>query len=301
MSIPVSNFTSQSSHPMKKNILHVLQGKEKQITPTEKVIQALPTVQFRFASPFIVLHHGGPDTIPAGSDNRIHPHPHRGFAPVTFCLQGEAHHRDNTGNDQIFRSGDVQWMFAGKGILHSEGPSDAMHRNGGTTEFIQLWINVPAANKWEEPRYQYVAKDEMPLVLEQEGVNLRLASGTFDGKTGPININHTPIISLSGELKSGTEAEFEAEEGWWTLLYVAKGRVTIDEITPVAAHNLIVFKKEGTQFSVAANEDSVILYLSAQPIDEPVAAKDNFVMNTMEEVDQAIEDYKNGLFGMLDY
>ena len=286
---------------MKKNIAHILKGREKNITPTEKVLQPLPHADFRFASPFIVLHHGGPDTIAPGSDNRIHPHPHRGFAPVTFQLQGQAHHKDSTGNDQIINAGDAQWMFAGKGILHSEGPSEEMHKNGGQSEILQLWVNVPAAHKWDAPRYQFVRKAEMPQILAQDGVNIRLVSGSFDGQTGPVNISFTPVITAVGEIANGKEVEFEVTADYWTLLYVAHGRVTIDEITPVAEHHLIVFKREGTMFSVAANEDSQILFLSAQVIDEPVAAKDNFVMNTLEEANQAIEDYKNGVFGTLEY
>jgi redox-sensitive bicupin YhaK (pirin superfamily) len=286
---------------MKKNIAHILKGREKNITPTEKVLQPLPHADFRFANPFIVLHHGGPDTIAPGSDNRIHPHPHRGFAPVTFQLQGQAHHKDSTGNDQIINAGDAQWMFAGKGILHSEGPSEEMHTKGGQSEILQLWVNVPAVNKWDAPRYQFVRKAAMPNILEQDGVNIRLVSGSFDGKTGPVNISFTPVITAVGEIANGKEVEFEVTADYWTLLYVVHGRVTIDEITPVAEHNLIVFKREGTMFSVAANEDSQILFLSAQVIDEPVAAKDNFVMNTKEEADQAIEDYKNGVFGTLEY
>ena len=286
---------------MKKNIAHILAGKEKHITPTQTVLQPLPHADFRFANPFIVLHHGGPDTIEKGSDSRIHPHPHRGFAPVTFQLQGQAHHKDNFGNDQLLNAGDVQWMFAGKGILHSEGPSEQEHREGGTEEIIQLWINVPAAHKWDDPRYQFVQKANLPRIMEQEGVNLRLASGTFAGKTGPISISYTPVISAAGEITKGKELEFEVTENYWTLLYIAHGRVTVDDITPVEEHHLIVFKREGTQFSITANEDSQILFLSGAVIDEPVAAKDNFVMTTMAEVDQAIEDYKKGLFGTLTY
>lgn len=286
---------------MKKNIAHILAGRAKNITPTQTVLQPLPHADFRFANPFIVLHHGGPDIIAPGSEDRIHPHPHRGFAPVTFQLQGQAHHKDTSGNDQLLNSGDAQWMFAGKAILHSEGPSAQMHKDGGTMEILQLWVNVPKANKWDDPRYQFVRKEDMPRILEQDGVNLRLVSGQFDGKTGPVNISFTPVISAVGEIANGKEVEFHVTEDYWTLLYVAHGRVTIDDITPVPEHSLIVFKREGTTFSVAANEDSQVLFLSAEVIDEPVAAKDNFVMNTMDEVDQAIADYKNGRFGTLEY
>src|SRR5580658_6173784 len=169
---------------MQKKIEHILAGREKQITPEEKVRQPLPHKDFRFANPFIVLHHMGPESVEPGSRLRIHPQPHRGFAPVTFQLQGSGYHRDSAGNQGILPAGDVQWMFAGKGILHSEGPSPELLQNGGVQELIQLWINVPAAHKWDAPFYQTATKDTLQSVLQQEGANLRLASGNYDGKTG---------------------------------------------------------------------------------------------------------------------
>jgi len=128
---------------MKKSIEHILEGREKAITPEQTVLQPLPHKDFRFANPFIVLHHMKPETIVPGSQFRIHPHPHRGFAPVTFMLQGEGYHKDNAGHDTVVKTGDVQWMFAGKGILHSEGPAKEFLQRGGVYELIQLWINVP--------------------------------------------------------------------------------------------------------------------------------------------------------------
>ncbi|MDJ1467477.1 pirin family protein [Xanthocytophaga flava] len=284
-----------------KKIAHILLGREKLITPTEKVLQPLPHKDFRFASPFILLHHGGPDTIPPGSENRIHPHPHRGFAPVSYILQGQFHHKDSTGNDQILNAGDVQWMFAGKGILHSEGPSEYIHHNGGTNEMIQLWINVPASHKWDESRYQYAAKEAMPAIFEEEGVDIRLVSGTLDNQTGPITISYTPITSAMGTIRAGKTIRIPVVNGYWTLVYIMDGSILIDGTTTIEKHNLIIFEKEGDAFSLTTHTDATILFLSGEPIDEPVAAKDNFVMTTMAEVDQAIEDYKNGLFGTLDY
>jgi len=166
---------------MNKKIEHILLGREKKITEDETVKQPLPHKDFRFANPFIVIHHIGPTTIQEGSHSRIHPHPHRGFSPYTFMLQGEGYHRDNAGNDEIVKAGDVQWMFAGKGILHSEGPTDQLLEKGGVQELVQLWINAPADKKWDEPFYQSATKNELPHVLAFPGVNLRLASGTYDG------------------------------------------------------------------------------------------------------------------------
>jgi redox-sensitive bicupin YhaK (pirin superfamily) len=284
---------------MKKKIQHILAGREKQITKEDTVRQPLPHMDFRFANPFIVLHHMGPKYITPDQELRIHPHPHRGFAPITFQLQGEGYHKDSAGHDEIIKAGDVQWMFAGKGVLHSEGPTKSLLEKGGVQELIQLWINVPKAYKWDEPTYQSATKEQQPQVLQQEGVNLRLASGNYDDKTGPLK-SFTPVISIVGEIEQGKQVQFMATPGYWTLLYIAKGRVNINQET-VEQYNLVVFEKDNEEVILTAEEDTQILFLSAEPIDEPVAAKDNFVMNTAEETNQAIEDYKNGVFGSLSF
>jgi hypothetical protein len=284
---------------MQKKIEHILAGRAKQITKVETVLQPLPHMDFRFANPFIVLHHMQPEVVAAGSQARIHPHPHRGFAPVTFMLQGEGFHQDSAGHSETIKAGDVQWMFAGKGLLHSEGPSETILKNGGVQEFIQLWINVPKANKMDEPFYQTALLQDQPKVLEQEGVDLRLASGHYDGKEGPLR-SFTPVISVVGEIRKGSRVLFPATAGYWTLLYITKGTLCVNQET-IEAHNLIVFEKDNDEIMVYAEEDTQVLFLSAEPIEEPVAAKDNFVMNNAEEINQAMEDYKNGLFGTLSY
>jgi redox-sensitive bicupin YhaK (pirin superfamily) len=284
---------------MKKKIQHILAGKEKQITKEDTVRQPLPHMVFRFANPFVVLHHLAPKVITSGQELRIHPHPHRGFAPVTFQLQGEGYHKDSAGHTGTIKAGDVQWMFAGKGLLHSEGPTAEMLKNGGIQELIQLWVNVPQVHKLDEPSYQAATKEQQPEVLQQEGVNLRLVSGTFDGKTGLLK-SFTPIISVVGEITQGKQVQLMATPGYWTLLYVIKGCVNVNQ-EPVEQYNLVVFEKDNEEIILTAEKDAQILYLSAQPIDEPVAAKDNFVMNTAAEIEEAIADYKNGLFGSLNF
>jgi redox-sensitive bicupin YhaK (pirin superfamily) len=284
---------------MKKKIQHILLGREKQITKEETVRQPLPHMDFRFANPFIVLHHMAAKEIAPGQTLRIHPHPHRGFAPVTFMLQGEGYHKDSAGHNEIVKAGDAQWMFAGKGILHSEGPSEGLLQRGGTQELLQLWVNVPKANKFDEPTYQSATKEQQPLLLEQEGVNLRLVSGAFDGKTGPLK-SITPVISVVGEIEKGKTVQFNATPGYWSLLYIAKGSICINQES-VAQYNLIVFEKDNEEIILTAEEETRILFLSAEPIDEPVAAKDNFVMNTAEEINQAMADYASGAFGSLEF
>lgn len=285
---------------MQKSILHILEGREKKITDEETVLQSLPHKDFRFASPFIVLHHIAPHFIAPGKKMRIHPHPHRGFAPVTFQLQGEGYHKDSAGHNNVVKAGDVQWMFAGKGLLHSEGPTQAFLDKGGNFELIQLWINVPKANKWDEPSYQSARNEELPVVLKNEGVHLRLASGKYDGLTGPMK-SYTPITAIIGEVDKAKEIALKAIPGYWTLLYVAHGSVIINNTEEITEHKLVVFEKENDSITIKAESNAQILFLSAQPIDEPVAAKDNYVMNTAEEIQQAIDDYSKGLFGTLDF
>lgn len=286
---------------MEKKILHVVEGREKHITDTDVVRQPLPSMQFRFASPFIVLHHMPPKYyVPGSPEERLHPHPHRGFAPVTFMLQGQGFHRDNAGNSMTVTAGDVQWMFAGKGILHSEGPSEEFLANGGAYELLQLWFNVPAAHKWDAPYYQYVKNTQMPAVAVSEGVHLQLVSGDYENKTGALQ-NFTPIVSIWGNIEKGSTTTLKTTPGYWTLLYVVDGKITVNG-TPVEGFHLVIFDKEdnGEDIQITAGENTRLLYLSADPINEPVAAKDNFVMNTAEEAEQAIADYKNGLFGTLE-
>ncbi|RFS26839.1 pirin family protein [Chitinophaga silvatica] len=285
---------------MEKKILHILEGREKKITDTEVVRQSLPTAQFRFANPFIVVHHMPAKYFEPGSpEDRLNPHPHRGFAPVTFMLQGQGYHRDNAGNEMTVSAGDVQWMFAGKGILHSEGPSAEFLKNGGNYELLQLWFNVPKANKGENPWYQYIKGADMPSVINEAGIDLKLAGGEYDGKTGPLQ-NYTPITAIWGHINAGKAVSLSAKPGYWALLYIVDGSVEVNGST-VTGYHLVLFDKEDPSetINISANEDTRILFLNAEPIDEPLAVKDNFVMNTPEEIEQAIQDYKNGLFGTL--
>ncbi len=284
---------------MKKNIAHVLTGRAKQITPEETVMQPLPHKDFRFANPFIVIHHIGPETIEAGSAMRIHPHPHRGFSPVTFMISGEGYHMDNAGHSGTITDGGIQWMFAGKGLLHSEGPTKDMLERGGTWELIQIWLNVPKAHKWDAPYYQAATAEQLPFVLEQEGVQLRLASGELEGKRSPMK-SFTPVTAIIGTIAAGKTVPLTAIPGNPALLYVFRGAVNVNG-TPAAMHQLYVFDATGDEITVTANTDAGILFLTGEPIHEPIAAKDNFVMNTAEEVEQALEDYKNGVFGTLQY
>jgi quercetin 2,3-dioxygenase len=283
---------------MDKKIDFILKGREKSIGE-ETILQPLPHKDFRFASPFIVLHHLPPKTYPPGSPpERIHPHPHRGFAPVTFQFQGEGYHKDSLGNEGYLNAGEVQWMFAGKGLLHSEGPSKEFLAHGGTYEFVQLWVNVPAQYKGEAAWYRQAGPGEMPLMISENGVDLHLACGKYDTVQGPL-YSYTPVIAAFGTVDKDSTFSITAIEGYWTLLYVLDGVLWINE-QEVQSQHLVVFNKAGDVINIKAMTDAKLVYLSAEPIEEPVAAKGNIVMNTVEEVQQAEKDYAEGRFGVLE-
>lgn len=284
---------------MNKRMEHVLDAREKSIGDG-RVLQPLPHKDFRFASPFVVLHHMPPRYYPPGSTSgRLHPHPHRGFAPVTFLFQGEGYHKDSRGNSGVIRAGEVQWMFAGSGLLHSEGPTKAFLEKGGTYELIQLWVNVPARNKMDEPTYQQATVAEMPSLFPDDGIQLQLASGQYEDLSGPIQ-SFTPVTSVFGTIASGKNIFLQAPEGYWTLLYLLEGTVHVTNEKEVTAHQLVVFGKEGSGISFTTKSETKLLFLSAEPINEPVAAKGNFVMNSADEIVQAENDYAAGMFGNLD-
>jgi redox-sensitive bicupin YhaK (pirin superfamily) len=284
---------------MEKKIDHILLGREKSIGE-ETILQPLPHKDFRFANPFIVLHHlPEHQYAPNSPAERVHPHPHRGFSPVTFMFQGSGYHKDNQGNEGEINTGDVQWMFAGSGLLHSEGPTKEFLEKGGSYEFIQLWVNVPKAHKWDAPNYQQVSANQMPSLFNEEGINLKLASGDYGNFSGPLK-SFTPVVSFFGSIANGKTLKLAAKEGYWTLLYFLKGAANVNG-SHVKSHELIIFEKENTDIQIATEADCKIIFLSAEPINEPVAAKGNIVMNTEEEVLQAEQDYADGKFGTLDY
>lgn len=272
---------------MKKSITHILPGEEKPLNREEKVLQLLPHKEFGFANPFIVLHHQFPKTILPGAHPRISPHADRAIDAAPFMLQAACYHKDNSCDGETINPGDVQWVVGGKELLHSEGSSVLILANR-VQEFIRLWINVPKHHTWDHPSYQSFTKDQMPIVLQQDGVNLRLVSGEYDGVTGPMK-TLTPIVLLFGEIEKGRRLQFTALPGYRTFIYIIKGKLCINQET-VNAQHLVVFEKENDEIIVCTEEHSQVLFLSAQPIVGPVSAGHNFIMNKQEERKQAIAD-----------
>lgn len=249
-------------------------------------------------SPFLLLDHLGPGKIAPSMKRRgINDHPHRGFETVTLVYAGELEHKDSSGGGGSISAGDVQWMTAGAGVIHRELFSEEFSKSGGTFEMIQLWVNLPAADKMNSPRYQSLKKAEIPVVkLENEAGFVRIIAGRFNHVIGPA-LTHTPITLLDIELRAGQQAGFPAQSGETTLVYLRSGRAQFQKDEEVLEEQgLAVMSNQGEHLSITALQSCKLLILTGQPITEPINGHGPFVMNTYDEILQAYDDIKNGRF-----
>lgn len=251
-------------------------------------------------SPFLLLDYAGPAEFPPSSKPRgVAQHPHRGFETVTVVYQGEVEHRDTAGNEGRIGPGDVQWMTAARGILHEEMHGRAFAEAGGTLEMLQLWVNLPAKDKMSAPRYQAITDRMIPAVpLAGDGGDggfVRVIAGDYGGVKGPAR-TFTPVNLWDLRLEAGHETELNLPDGFTTLLLVLRGRVRVNHGEAVAAAELAIFERQGRRIALAAQEDATIAVMNGQPIDEPVVGYGPFVMNTREEIAQAMADFRADRF-----
>ncbi len=247
-------------------------------------------------SPFLMLDYAGPANFsPATKPRGVGLHPHRGFETVTILYQGEVEHHDTAGNGGLIGPGDVQWMTAAKGLLHEEMHSAAFTRQGGMFEAIQLWVNLPAKYKMILPHYQPITRDRIPVVkLDEKGSVLRVIAGNYQGTNGPAN-TYTPINLWDLRLQAGITVELDVPEDYTTLLFNMKGSVAINNSAMMNDVELAFFERKGKTISLTALEDATLLFMNGEPIDEPIAGYGPFVMNTQQEIRQAIADFNYGL------
>lgn len=254
----------------------------------------------RHLSPFLMLDYAGPmDFKPAAHSRGVGQHPHRGFETVTIVYKGELEHRDSTGSGGKIGPGDVQWMTAASGILHEEFHSEAFTREGGTLEMVQLWVNLPAKEKMAPPRYQTVLDREIPSVPLADGAgHVRVIAGDFHGALGPAQ-TFTPMDVWDVRLNQGGMTELSVPDGRTFALVVLRGTVLVNGQTVARAAQMVMLDRAGSDVTVEANSDAVLLVLSGEPIDEPVVGYGPFVMNTEAEIRQAMQDFNSGRFGQL--
>jgi redox-sensitive bicupin YhaK (pirin superfamily) len=248
-------------------------------------------------SPFLMLDYAGPAEFPPASKPRgVGFHPHRGFETVTLVYQGEVEHLDTAGNGGRLCPGDVQWMTAAKGLLHEEMHSTAFTQQGGTFEAIQLWVNLPAKYKMVDPHYQSISNNQIPAVtLDEQGSIMRIIAGDYQGVKGPAN-TYTPINLWELRLPAGRTVELNFPENYTTMLFALKGNVKINNSATMNDAELAFFEQKGKTVTLTALKDTTMLAMNGEPINEPIAGYGPFVMNTEEEIRQAIEDFDSGLF-----
>lgn len=250
-------------------------------------------------SPFFMMDYNSKiDFSPRENPRGVGVHPHRGFETVTIAYHGKVAHHDSTGNSGVISEGDVQWMTAASGILHKEYHEEEFSKKGGPFQMIQLWVNLPAKDKMSKPKYQAITNDQLGKYQLDNGGVVEVIAGEFKGVKGAAS-TFTPIEMYNAKIKKGAAVTFDLPENFNTGILVVEGAVKVNgEKAP--ADNFILFKNEGETISIEAEEDSILFVISGEPINEPIAAYGPFLMNTHEELEQALDDFNKGKFGYLE-
>lgn len=262
-------------------------------------------------SPFLMLDYGAPylceprDVTKGATPRGVGSHPHRGFETVTIAYSGEVAHRDSAGGGGIIGVGDVQWMTAGSGLVHDEFHSPAFSLAGGEMHMVQLWVNLPAKDKMTKPGYQAITKNDIPQAL-LDGASVRVIAGSHsahglqaEDQTKGAAKTFTPMNVWDVRIKAEQTISLPQPEGWTTLLLVQSGAVTVNDSKMVGAAQLVMLSRSGTDVSITASQDTQLLLLAGEPINEPVVGYGPFVMNTEQEIRQAFVDFNAGKFGQI--
>jgi len=248
--------------------------------------------------PFIMLDYASRYHFPpTGKPKGVGVHPHRGFETVTIAYKGSVAHHDSAGGGGEIKEGDVQWMTAASGVLHKEYHAESFCASGGDFQMVQLWVNLPAKDKMSTPKYQAIENSNIPKIKVDGGI-VEVIAGAYQDHKGAAS-TFTPVNMLNAKLASGGSATFSFPSNHNTCILVIEGEVMLNDTEDVPLDHLALFKNEGETFTIKASQDSIVLILSGEPINEPIAAHGPFVMNTREQIMEAFQDYELGKFGEL--
>jgi redox-sensitive bicupin YhaK (pirin superfamily) len=259
--------------------------------------RALPSPTISQLDPFLFLnHHGYQEYPPGNSGLPFGPHPHRGMETVTFIVEGDIMHKDSAGHESTIEAGGVQWMTAGRGLIHAEVSSSRFKQEGGKLEILQLWLNLPARQKMTDPYYRGLQRDEIPVhTLENGRVKVNVLSGSFGNTQGAFkSIGGVMLSTIEMEEGSATTLSVAREEN--IFFYVIRGLVDVNG-SDAKKRQLVEFEIADGDVSVRAKEKAILIFGHALPLNEPVVSQGPFVMNTMEEIEQAYDDFNAGKFG----
>ncbi|MEM7143225.1 MAG: pirin family protein [Actinomycetota bacterium] len=266
------------------------------------VNRPFPSHALELLDPFLLLDEMAPVEVPPGEAVGAPAHPHRGFETVTYILRGEVEHRDSAGNHGVIGPGDVQWMTAGDGIIHSEMPSERVQTEGGVGHGLQLWVNLPSELRRTAPKYQALTADSIPTVIG-EGWRAHVVAGSMLGVDGPAD-THTPIGLARVTVEPGSSLRIPAPDGHTAAIYAFQGGCGLGpDQTELETNHLGVFEHEGGDLLVNVPADATepldALVLTGRPIGEPIARYGPFVMNTKDEIAEAIDDFNAGRMGAI--
>lgn len=255
----------------------------------------MPTASVQMIDPFLFLNHHGPQTYPEGNRGLpFGPHPHRGMETVTFILKGDIAHKDSGGNKSVIKSGGVQWMTAGSGLIHAEVSSDEFKQKGGELEILQLWVNLPAKLKMTKPTYEGLQGKDIPE-FRKDKITAKVVSGEFLGTKGAFSTK-TPVNLATVRFEKGANLDLEVPAEHNIFFYVIDGELRVNDKQAMRLH-LVEFENDNSRLQIKAVEDSILLFGHAKPFEEPVVARGPFVMNTIEEIDEAYADFQAGKLG----
>lgn len=256
----------------------------------------LPGPDLPLLDPFLFLNHHGPQVYPPLNRGLpFGPHPHRGFETVTFILEGELAHHDTGGHESVIGAGGVQWMTAGRGLVHAELSPESFKETGGPLEILQLWVNLPARLKMTAPRYVGLQRQEIPTLTPDGHVRIEPVSGNWLGQAAPI-ASLTDVHMAVVRVAAGGRWSVPVAPGRTIFLYVVRGAVVIGG-QEAAQFHLVELAEDGDNVELEAAREAVVLLGHAPPLDEPVVAHGPFVMNTQAEIVEAVRDYQAGKFG----
>jgi hypothetical protein len=268
------------------------------------VHRAFPNGSLREFDPFLLLDEMGPIEISAGEAKGAPDHPHRGFETVTYMIKGVFEHKDSQGHSGKIKTGDVQWMTAGSGVIHSEMPEKEFSQKGGTLHGFQLWINLPKKDKMMKPRYQDIPANKIPIA-QNDGVKVKIIAGESMREKAVIE-TRTPIMYLHFTLQPDSKVTQIIPQNYNAFAYVVNGEGLFGD-KQIHAHKeqVILFGQDGNEITIRASNDSStpldVLLIAGIPLGEPVARYGPFVMNTEDEIKQAILDYNTGKMGKIDF
>ncbi|MGB1042507.1 MAG: pirin family protein [Tenacibaculum sp.] len=264
--------------------------------------QPLPSEEIQNVDPFLLLHHYGPYAISEFNNPfDVGAHPHRGFEPITLLFKGEQLHRDSLGNEMLVKAGEVQWTTAGRGIVHSEGPSKEFIKKGGDLEGIQLWLNLPAAKKMMPANYQHLKSEQIPVVFNADkSIDLKIIAGNQKEEKGLIQ-TQTDVNVFTMHTKNKGMMEVELPENHQSLVYLLDGEALVNDAITLkkGATQMLTFNQDGTHIAIQAKKESTLLIVSGAPIKEKVAQYGPYVMNSQTELLEAMRDYQQGKMGFL--